>query len=678
MMGFWRPVLIVSVCTLQFCAGVRQAMEENDEVLQADSNVVEKSTSVTFKGGGFLAHAAAAGFVAGLTMASNPMNVSEAMKDFDAIGCNSGGCWFSATMLWSQKFNNVMEDMARRPQYAQRIYYGNFGHAIGNFKEWSEHGHAWHPVEVSCCQRKGIAPCGSGLHGHPWYIKYQGVKLCCPREVVKGCRRKGLLSCGSGMLGKPHEVFIGQTPYCCPEAGAADAFNLGDGCLDVPVQLSRTSSAGNVLDSPYLAFDWQDIVGAILEIPGDFDSSVPLSTRPLDWAVGKDFILTSNVVAPAQHAVGILDPPVALCESGGFLETDRYVVAYLDAESSEVLNNWTCIGPMCGAQVPARFSVSLGAGSPSSPLSFTSTAAESALGMVYGLVERKILGGFRDPTYEVHSRAAGLPSWEESYMAPIKSAVGSSSAAAGLSSMLTKSAFTQSLQKFLPTWLQQEFTALTIQFSAAKEHMNIANFRDRQTQVKECTQTNNDGVDQVADGHVVAMSDGGPTDATGVAHLVAAGHTNIIAVINGPRFKPENPVGYTEAYLGLLSGDGSGLLALDNSAEAAYPIFAENFTYVRDQMMQHFKKYTAPAASRELDSVWVGELKLTTIDSAPFGIVRGQSVTLRMVIASAITLGFTGVIFAPAGDSIFGGEIVETFAQYEELRNTISSWAHGV
>ena len=76
------------------------------------------------EGGGFRALSSDAAIIAGLLAASSPLTASptlagsKLLDKFDVLSTVSGSSWFSAGLIYSQKFQQLIEDIADSPRTA--------------------------------------------------------------------------------------------------------------------------------------------------------------------------------------------------------------------------------------------------------------------------------------------------------------------------------------------------------------------------------------------------------------------------------------------------------------------------------------------------------------------------------------------------------------------------------
>eukprot|EP00516_Mucochytrium_quahogii_P000264 CAMPEP_0203761476 /NCGR_PEP_ID=MMETSP0098-20131031/14556_1 /ASSEMBLY_ACC=CAM_ASM_000208 /TAXON_ID=96639 /ORGANISM=" , Strain NY0313808BC1" /LENGTH=634 /DNA_ID=CAMNT_0050655491 /DNA_START=265 /DNA_END=2166 /DNA_ORIENTATION=+ len=136
----------------------------------------------------------------------------------------------------------------------------------------------------------------------------------------------------------------------------------------------------------------------------------------------------------------------------------------------------------------------------------------------------------------------------------------------------------------------------------------------------------------LTDSPSLAMGDGGFSDTSGIAQLVAEGVTNIVAVVS-PGGHDTTTLNDLEELSGLFKKlPGEKLISLADRYGTHAPIF----DMTRDDLFKTvtgstFKTIQATEASH-LKRIRVGQVKLTTIESKLHGVSAGISVTLQLIM----------------------------------------------
>eukprot|EP00928_Gymnodinium_smaydae_P016418 TRINITY_DN16159_c0_g2_i1.p1 TRINITY_DN16159_c0_g2~~TRINITY_DN16159_c0_g2_i1.p1 ORF type:complete len:708 (-),score=143.85 TRINITY_DN16159_c0_g2_i1:75-2153(-) len=616
----------------------------------------EKSTGIAFCGGGFRAHAVGVGWLAGM-VAGTGQKVGEIMTA-PAVASNSGGSWFTGSLMYSKNFNNMLELMGADPARAALTFKAKWGN---EWKRVSSDGDDHIPEEVACCSKKGFMDCGWGANRQKNEIIIGGETVCCGDSVVGDCRMKGYFPCGTANIfskshGLPKEVLFGESRYCCPaDSTAGEVFDRGDGCLKADVRKNLVWGLHDLGSTiAWFIFDqtknYEDIIGKMLEIPGDMNASSPLSAVPVDWAKGKDYFVAQSFLTPTEHAQSVM--------MGVHISVfDNLLTAAATGASRELLKSWPCNGELCASEIPARFSATLGAIPARSPAPITSDAAKEALVDIEYRKLTRLLGTLWYKTDKTVVGSRDLSDWHASHKVPIKYAVGGSSALLGSLNVLG-GPMLGSLAKFIPTWVQARFTAGEVPVMAAAD-LGIANFQAAKQLLKD------HDLEGIATRHTLEITDAGQIDNTGVVHLLAAGHDNVVSIYNTAGFSPRD-YKVMVSFHQLLSGNPETV-----TKASGFPVFKEDMYEVASQL-ESFDVIHGPPDATELSAIWAGELHLTTVESPPHGIEGGRSVTVRMVIGDGKTISCCGLDINQYG--IFAGEMVQAFAANPDFAKKIRDW----
>jgi hypothetical protein len=140
---------------------------------------------------------------------------------------------------------------------------------------------------------------------------------------------------------------------------------------------------------------------------------------------------------------------------------------------------------------------------------------------------------------------------------------------------------------------------------------------------------NHTSVDDLATLKLHGLIDGGYTDDTGLANVVAAGATEVLVLL-------DSNSSISSTSMELLFQDGP---APTTPGSSSSPVFQESASYVRDAW-QGFHKLDV-TGTQFLTAVAVGTLSATTTDNKQFGTTAGTSVTINvMQLCGEVTIGF--------------------------------------
>lgn len=632
---------------------------------------IGRATGISFAGGFMRAFASAAGFLAGMSAAlEKPIGD---ILNVDAISSNSGGSWFVGSLLWSNNFNEMIAEMAAEPASASNIFMARWGGA------WKRLSYPDEPLlrlkDGTCCtaQPRRIfekqKPCSSNallvtIAGHNPY--------CCPGkfdeiETLRVCQKQQIQGrCTS--INVKHVSVNGQG-LCCP------AHVRLQKCVDIDsVNVTQDLGRGLMESFPILAkllfgegVTWDSFTKSLLEIPGDIDTSLPLSTPSVEWAKGKDLIVALSILTPTKGKDSVI------LWHGKVLR--QKVTMACAAGSAKAINKWPCVGNLCGDQVPARFSVTLGKNS--SPINFTSKAVRDVLNFEY---RRYNSIGHRTQKREASPNID--PIWDKSYQVPIVQAMAGSSAGFAWFNMLSQidAAFGKlglgqymlpivpgGRIHFVPPSLTRRLTRLSVPFGLAAESLDEGNFLNART--ASLRGEREEG--SIAQQGLVQIMDGGQIDNVAISHLVAAGHTNIVSIYNCGNFTPHSSKAM-QSFHQLLTG---GNIVAGKSV-SGFPIFKETMDDLAMQQ-ESFEQVGPLPKSVELHGVFFGTLRLTTVECLPHGIEGGIPVTVRMMLVSSKTINSVDLEAVDIQTSmILGGEVTQALAADVGAARMIDAWFH--
>ncbi|CAK9004810.1 unnamed protein product [Durusdinium trenchii] len=128
-----------------------------------------------------------------------------------------------------------------------------------------------------------------------------------------------------------------------------------------------------------------------------------------------------------------------------------------------------------------------------------------------------------------------------------------------------------------------------------------------------------------------ALLDGGFTDGTGVAQAVAAGSSEVVAVLNS--FSSNQPEYVAQLFPG-------GTVIKPGVPKELFPVFQSPNASTVQASFEHFETLQIAAGSMYLKVLAIGTIDAVTADNAFFGITRGRAIKIQVInICSELSIG---------------------------------------
>jgi len=362
---------------------------------------------------------------------------------------------------------------------------------------------------------------------------------------------------------------------------------------------------------------------------------MPLASPVNAWAEGKTWFVGHTVLLPTMGTKARLyQGSIGLPQVG------------YDAKSSEPI-------PL---MVPAKFSLALRTGSNlSSPYPYISEKAVPSL-QSFGYNGRVL------PIIDDHCAESGALGTDLTNGAltrnpgqlPIWGVVSASSAALGSAAVL---GFDDAEAEAL---IHADVTPWV---SAAADGAAFTSAQDLVHELSKPFGISQASIEDLALHAVHGVIDGGFSDGTGIAHAVAAGSDEVLAIMNSNATQGA-------FYLELLCKDGPRPINAGEPAEL-FPVFETSASTVQDAF-EKFHRLLPPPEAKFLTSFAVGTVTMITAENKYFGITGRRSVDLHVVLMSSnLDIGF----FENFDNySVFLQEVVKTITASENsdfVRNTL-------
>eukprot|EP00913_Durusdinium_trenchii_P022092 g20760.t1 len=119
-----------------------------------------------------------------------------------------------------------------------------------------------------------------------------------------------------------------------------------------------------------------------------------------------------------------------------------------------------------------------------------------------------------------------------------------------------------------------------------------------------------------------ALLDGGFTDGTGVAQAVAAGSSEVVAVLNS--FSSNQPEYVAQLFPG-------GTVIKPGVPKELFPVFQSPNASTVQASFEHFETLQIAAGSMYLKVLAIGTIDAVTADNAFFGITRGRAIKIQVI-----------------------------------------------
>lgn len=399
------------------------------------------------------------------------------------------------------------------------------------------------------------------------------------------------------------------TPWLQATQVDAKKFDLvGDIARDlVDVILGKGDEDTIYLFNHFLAtgLTWNDWTITLLSSTASIGTNITLGSSTNSWATGKEWFSCHSVMLPrANNPAYLFRGPVL-----GLPEVHQSATTV--SSTPELL--------------PAKFSIKLGAGAASSATRryMPSGAASLVQRFDYKAVVVPIIDepsaqtaplDTGDLTRGVFSNGAGT--------VPVFGAASASSAAAGIAptlGALVDESITLIDADLLP-WVTIATGADSFSY-ATNLYQSLIHFDDKGVAVKALAE---------ADFH--GLIDGGYTDNTAIAHALAEGADEVLAVLNN------NATG-TPHSLDILFKDGPPPTDPGTSS-VIFPVFeSPTFSDMKAQFAK-FHELVVPGTTAYLKSFHVGTISATTAPNKYFGITGGRSVSIHVLdLGSVLSIG---------------------------------------
>jgi len=380
---------------------------------------------------------------------------------------------------------------------------------------------------------------------------------------------------------------------------------------------------------------WKFVVAALLGHTAGIGDKLPLGASVAEWATGKAFLVDHSLV------VGKSDAEVIMWRDVG-----GSVNYHISSRGNKTLPVY----------VPAKFSVRLGAGAGSAaPFPYIARSAAEHFNMI------KYYHSSVWPWSRAYAETsisgdtfAGFEGHADKLT--IVEATSASSAAIGgmcVCSWCTK--MNEAFQVQFTPWVSLK--GATEIFEQAWPLVNGLRRRSGRDQKS---------MDAVAHAHIAGVIDGGYTDNTGIAHLVAEGADEVLCLTHNHHDK---------AALGVVNlfHDTPSVIYEAGVPDLRFPIFAESASHAEAEIA-NFSRLEAPGNLQHLQEITIGTLHATTLHNEWFGVSAGRKVTLRVLnLHSSMGIGF----FAELPHyNILVQEIVSSLtspANAEKLREHLST-----
>ncbi|CAE8600169.1 unnamed protein product [Polarella glacialis] len=539
------------MCTGLIRNGAVLPPSSESEGLSDEAAASDLRVALTFAGGGFLAQACYTGLVSGLLASSQKharLDLLQLFRRFGQVSSSSGGTWFVSELAFSPSFAQLVEDMARSPSSAGKLF------------------------------------------DESWINRW----LAIGKQASRAARVFGALS-----------DLVGQ-------AGLAQDVRM----------LGHFWRHG---------LTWSNFVGTLLAQTADLGPDMKLGSPVMPWASAKIWQACHSMVTTSTTAGGSFFAPTFLSCALQTTQSGR-------EENSLPL------------YVPARFSIRLGLGEKSvSPLpyaacepgllsgatlAFGSSRAQgpSCSGLAESLTGASpALGDFQSVT----KHAGSLPLH--------KVVAASSALLGGTSNKNMNPGRARVLSPFharLSTWVSSAPRGTA--FDVAEELVGTQSqcWLDRTTFQK------------LAAASVWSTADGGFTDNTAIAHAVAAGASEVVALLNS--INCDDPGG--PALFNMFQGGPSHSSQM-GVVQSIFQVFREPVSWAQEQWAKNHTPLNVPESCKHLNGISIGKIKAHTAHCKWFGIREGRAITLHVINVNCALEVF----------------LLEDFHHYSELVQSIVS-----
>lgn len=607
--------LVICSCTVFGCTTPPSDEQDAATNVNLDSRGLPNHW-ISLEGGGFCAQTSYAGLLSGM-MAATGVDLGELMAGFSGLSSNSGGSWFSSSLIYSSTYNNMLHAMATDPTNAEAIFN----------KSWTQ------PL-------LSVQPLGSAKPPESTYAD----KAFCYNMIMNAVAQTKAFDYKSlygpaaeageaawnyhlASLGKVQKTADETSMHACMHMEKTCEKKAKDALKDaVPppsemldAMLTKASATGfDVLAKSDLSLvlgfaqtggdSWENIVHTILEKTAGILPDTPLGSEPMAWAKGKTWHACNSLPTPqdqghAGHSVWALQDPLRPFEN-----SLRYNVTSTNQS----------IGSSYPLYTPMKFTYVLGSGQ--SELSEPVCATKECFGYQFNYLLKT-----KDAKFVATSSPVG-DMFHEAYTTsgsqlPISKVAASSSAAVGAVFMMETSAAATSQCLNLATWtttggggkayLDAEELKTDV-FEQKKDHMRQA------------------ALDKIAATGYHAHIDGAYTDNLGLGWAVASGAKVVTVLLNGA---------YGSAY-NLFQLFGAPKWGVQPLELLSFKIFATSYEDAEHTVNTKFNRLTLPehccpmpnsTAFEHLNAISYGTIRTRTQENKWFNIKGGDDVELKVI-----------------------------------------------
>mmetsp|Transcript_62015 Transcript_62015/g.202320 ORF Transcript_62015/g.202320 Transcript_62015/m.202320 type:complete len:657 (+) Transcript_62015:88-2058(+) len=556
--------------------------------LQSFEGLPKPKSAIAFAGGGFRAVAVAAATTSGALWAlGEGRSLGTLLGGFDMISSISGGSWFSAELIYSPSFVDLIGEMAQTPESAGVIFNDTWITALlqSGANSWKNHSEANSTVSPCLAVSGEVMNQVKSSAGDAKEIlvdvciKYTGrSKLACKAIVNLGWPH--LMDAIGGISLKIAEDIFAQT--------------------GIPI-LQDAAQAVYILEDEG-GWSWEDVVAALLEKTSGIGPRVSMGSELASWATVNSQIWNAgtSIVTPIDNA------------------TAYYYQSDLQQDASatfHVLPSPQNVTPR--SYIPARFTVMLGSGTDSqAPYPFCATEDCFGVGLTIqgsntGSSTSRVLASLGPSFQQAFTESAGR--------LPVQMVAASSSAAMGAAILNPVTTAVSDECANMATWVSNATDGES--WAVAGRTLETGAYRE----------VNQSSIDALAENSVQALIDGAYTDNSGIAWAVSSGATEVLTVLN-------SGVG---SLTPLFQGSGASY-GVGFTKQLHFQIFAETATSILDAYSEMPVLQIPVGSNTYLKNMTWGTLNVTTVNNQWFGIREGTTVTLRVLAVTSSEISMAG------------------------------------
>jgi len=316
--------LVICSCTVFGCTNSPSDEKDAATHVNLDSRGLPNHW-ISLEGGGFCAQTSYAGLLSGM-MAATGVDLGELMAAFSGLSSNSGGSWFSSSLIYSSTYNDMLHAMATDPTNAAAIFN----------KSWTQ-------------RLLSLQPLGSANPPNSTYAEkafcYNMIMtaVASTKDAAKDFDYKSLYGPAAeageaawnyhlASLGKVEKAASQTSMHACMHAEKMCEKKAMDALKDaVPspsemldAMLTKASATGlDVLAKSDLGLvlgfaqtggdSWENIVHTILEKTAGILPDTPLGSEPMAWAKGKTWHSCNSLPTPQDK--GLTGTAYGLCRT---------------------------------------------------------------------------------------------------------------------------------------------------------------------------------------------------------------------------------------------------------------------------------------------------------------------------------------------------------------------------